>query len=57
MRAAEQAELLQKADRGLLPCPDCGSPLRAALTVSTTPDVYEGVVLFCMDRECGFYEW
>lgn len=50
----EQAEILQKADQGLLLCPRCGRPMRGTMIVSP---VYEGVFLFCEDREgCGFRE-
>ena len=54
---AEQTEVLQRADRGEIPCPHCGQPLSARMVVSTMPDLYEGVHLFCRDGACGFSEW
>lgn len=52
---AEQAETLQKADRGELSCPRCGFSLGARMVVSEIPDLYEGVQLFC--GTCGFQEF
>ena len=49
-----EAEALQKAEAGVLPCPWCGQMLRAEMIVSGD---YEGVVLSCPDRgSCGFRE-
>ena len=49
-----EAEVLQKAEAGVLPCPWCGQMLRADMIVSGD---YEGVVLSCPDRgACGFRE-
>ena len=47
---SQEAEVLQRADKGELPCPRCRKPLRASVIRS---DVYNGVVLSC---ECGFEE-
>ena len=50
----QEAEVLQKAEAGVLPCPRCGQTLRAEMIVSGD---YEGVVLSCPDRgSCGFRE-
>ena len=50
----QEAEVLQKAAAGVLPCPWCGQTLRAEMIVSGN---YEGVVLSCPDRGgCGFRE-
>jgi hypothetical protein len=54
---ADQAELLQRAERGEVPCPNCGQPLYAQMVVSTVPDLYAGVLLFCTDSACGFVEY
>lgn len=48
---SEEAELLQRASRGELPCPQCSKPLQASVIRS---DVYNGILLFC---ECGFQEY
>ena len=51
---SQEAEVLQKAEAGVLPCPWCGQMLRADMIVSGD---YEGVVLSCPDRgACGFRE-
>ncbi len=51
---AQEAEVLQKAEAGVLPCPWCGRMLRAEMIVSGD---YEGVVLSCPDGgSCGFRE-
>ena len=51
---AQEAEVLQKAEAGVLPCPWCGQMLRAEMVVSGD---YGGVVLSCSDgRGCGFRE-
>ena len=52
---AEQAETLQRADRGELACPRCGLPLAGRMLVSEVPDLYEGVQLYC--GTCGFQEF
>ncbi len=50
-----EAELLRKADQGVLPCPHCGRPLQGRLRIT---EVYQGLVLFCADIEgCGYYEY
>ena len=50
----QEAEVLQKAEAGVLPCPRCGQMLRAEMIVSGD---YEGVLLSCPDRgSCGFRE-
>ena len=50
----QEAEVLQKAEAGALPCPWCGHPLMAEMIISGD---YEGVVLSCPDRgHCGFRE-
>jgi hypothetical protein len=50
----QEAEVLQKAEAGVLPCPCCGQTLRAEMIVSAD---YEGVLLSCSDRGgCGFRE-
>jgi len=51
---SQEAEVLQKAEAGVLPCPWCGQMLRAEMLVSGD---YEGVVLSCPDGGgCGFRE-
>ena len=51
---SQEAEVLQKAEAGVLPCPWCGQMLRAEMIVSGD---YEGVVLSCPDGGgCGFRE-
>ncbi len=53
-RLEKDAELLQKAQAGELPCPNCGKPLKG---VMLDEDIYQGVMLFCEDQGgCGFYE-
>jgi hypothetical protein len=47
-----EAEILQLADCGELPCPRCGETLSAERIVS---EVYEGVVLTCLTG-CGWRE-
>ena len=48
----QEAEVLQKAEAGVLPCPCCGQTLEAEMIVSAD---YEGVVLSCPDGGgCGF---
>jgi hypothetical protein len=47
---SREADLLQRADKGELPCPACGTPLRANVV---RDDLCNGVVLFC---GCGFRE-
>ena len=50
----QEAEVLQKAEAGVLPCPWCGQTLRADMIVSGD---YEGVLLSCPDGGgCGFRE-
>ncbi len=49
----EEAELIQQADRGELPCLTCGEPLQAGKVIS---EYYEGVILFCPDERCGYIE-
>ena len=49
-----EAEVLQKAEAGVLPCPQCGRVLGAEMIVSAD---YEGVLLSCPERGiCGFRE-
>ncbi len=52
-----QAELLQKADAGLLVCPACGQSLRAMMAIAPEPDLYADVLIFCVDRSCGYFEY
>jgi hypothetical protein len=47
----EEAELIQKADRGELPCPRCASPLNAEKYAT---EIYTGVMLECL--KCEFRE-
>jgi len=50
----QEAEVLRKAEAGVLPCPWCGQMLRANMMVSGD---YQGVLLSCPDRgSCGFRE-
>ena len=50
----QEAEVLQKAEAGVLPCPWCGQMLREEMIVSGD---FEGVLLSCPDRGgCGFRE-
>ena len=48
---SQEVDMLQRADKGELPCPECNEPLRASVIRS---EVCNGVVLFC---ECGFEEY
>ena len=51
---SQEAEVLQKAEVGVLPCPCCGQTLGAAMIVSGD---CEGVLLSCPHRGgCGFRE-
>ena len=51
----QEAEVLQKAEAEVLPCPRCGQMLRAEMIVSG--EYYEGVLLSCPDTGgCGFRE-
>jgi hypothetical protein len=50
----EEAELIQRAEWGHLPCLICGEPLQAAKAVS---ECYEGVILYCPDGRCGYMEF
>ena len=51
---AREAEIVEMADRGQLPCPCCGRALHASKVWS---DVYEGIVLYCPDElNCKFRE-
>ena len=49
----DEAELIQRADRGEIPCLTCGHPLQAEKVVS---EYYVGVILFCPDGKCGYLE-
>jgi hypothetical protein len=50
-----EAALLQRADRGYLPCPACQRPLQGVHMLS---DLYQGIVLVCPDVEgCRFHEY
>jgi hypothetical protein len=49
----DEADLIQRADRGELPCLTCGEPLQAEKVIS---EYYEGVILFCPDGRCGYME-
>lgn len=53
---AKEAELLQKAKKGVLPCPWCDGPLRGEFVCFTMEgdDFYAGVRLSCL---CGFVEY
>jgi hypothetical protein len=55
--SAAQAELLWKADPGEVPCPNCGQALSAKMVVSTVPDLYADVMVYCTDGSCGFIEF
>ena len=50
----EEAELIQQAERKELPCLSCGEPLQAGKAVS---ECYEGVILYCLDSNCGYTEF
>lgn len=51
----QEAEILQRVDRGELPCPCCGQPLEGGKVV--IEGIYEGVLLSCSDVwDCGFVE-
>jgi hypothetical protein len=54
--AIEEAELLEKAGNGKLPCPWCGRPLRGEFVYFELEDEdsYAGVRLSC---SCGFVEY
>ena len=51
---SDEADLIQRADRGEVACLTCDRPLSWAKIVS---DDYVGVVLFCLDDDCGFVEY
>ena len=50
---SDEADLIQRADRGELLCLSCGEPLQAEKVISK---YYEGVILFCPDGRCGYME-
>ncbi len=50
---SEEAELIQRADRGEFTCLICGEPLAAEKVLS---EFYKGVILFCPDMRCGYVE-
>ena len=51
----QQAELLRKANRGILKCPQCRKPLQGHLLIAQH---YQGVVLACPDSKgCRFREY
>ena len=50
---SDEADLIQRADRGELLCLTCGEPLQAEKVVSI---YYQGVILFCPDGRCGYME-
>jgi hypothetical protein len=54
--AVEEAELLDRAEKGAVPCPWCGRPLRGELVYFEfgDEDSYAGVRLSC---SCGFVEY
>lgn len=53
---AAEAELLQRADKGILPCPWCDLPLKGEFVYYELEDddFYAGVRLSC---GCGFVEY
>ena len=51
----KEVELLQRADRGALPCPRCNEPLSGHMLQEA--GVYQGVLLRCLTVSCGFREY
>ncbi|MCB0165399.1 MAG: hypothetical protein KDI79_14315 [Anaerolineae bacterium] len=51
----KEMELLQRADRGTLPCPRCNEPLSGHMLHEA--GVYQGVLLLCLTAGCGFREY
>ncbi len=49
-----EAELVQLADRGELPCPRCGEPLWGDKLIKE--EFYEGIALLCLEG-CGLREY
>ena len=54
--AAEEVDVLQRADKGILPCPWCDLPLKGEFVYYELEgdDFYAGVRLSC---GCGFVEY
>jgi hypothetical protein len=54
--AVREGELLDKAEKGAVPCPWCGRPLRGEFVYFELEDEddYAGVRLLCI---CGFVEY
>ena len=50
----QEVTLIQKLERGELPCPCCGQPLEGDRVV--IEGVYEGILLSCPDVRCGYLE-
>ena len=51
----KEVELLQRADRGALPCPRCNEPLSGQTLHEE--GVYQGALLLCLTVGCGFREY